>query len=272
MKRSGDKLLASDMDGTVIPLDKKRKRKVEIKEFNKLISQHKKVKLAYVTGRHLSLALAGVKKFNLPMPNIFICDVGTSIYFRKDNKWCLDQGYKNKLKNAWKGHDRYAIAMFLYGIDRLKEQELEKQNEFKQSYYMDLKFDKSLVIKKIKSTLNVHGIKAKIIYSVDTKKKIGLIDVLPAIASKDYALEFLMKRLNLARKNIVYAGDSGNDMDAFLSGFNVIIVANTRYNIKDEVGIKAKRKGTFKKIYYSTKKYVLGVIEGCYHYNIFKGG
>ena len=260
-------LLATDMDGTIIPLDKKKKRLEEIKYFKKLVN-NKKIKLAYVTGRHLELALKGIFEYKLPYPHILVCDVGTSVYIKKNGNWHKDKTYRKKLKKSWKSYTGRDIAFFLRKMHSIKEQEKEKQKEFKQSYYVPLNMGKSRLINQLKSALAKKGVKANIIYSVDKKKKIGLLDLLPSFASKDSALRYLQKKLKIPKKNIAYAGDSGNDMEAFLSGYNSILVGNTRSSVKREAKTQARKKGISKRIYFASGYYVMGVIEGCRHYRI----
>ena len=124
-------ILASDMDGTVIPLESGEEREVEIREFNRLILANRQVALAYVTGRHLELGLEGVEKYQLPLPDIFVCDVGTTIYFKVRDQWEVDQQYRNRLKESWKGHTGSDIAHMLQDLRYLEEQEEERQMEFK---------------------------------------------------------------------------------------------------------------------------------------------
>ena len=49
-------LLASDLDGTLIPLERNAQRLREVAEFVDAVDQSVNLILAYVTGRHLSLA------------------------------------------------------------------------------------------------------------------------------------------------------------------------------------------------------------------------
>ncbi len=264
-----DALLASDMDGTVIPLDDKEERAEEIQHFNTLIEQHSGVALAYVTGRHLELGLAGVEQYSLPLPHIFVCDVGTTIYLRENGRWNQDQEYKKDLSRAWGGRTGKDIAVFLAEDSILTAQEEEKQKEFKQSYYVSLSIDHKTIVSTIENLLAEKGVKANVIYSVDTKKHVGLVDVLPSVAAKDYALSYLWKRLELDMERIVYAGDSGNDLLAFVSGFNAIVVNNTAAAVKKEVRCQARDKGIEHRIFFADQKYVKGVIEGCYHFKLF---
>ncbi len=264
-------LLATDMDGTVIPLDDLPERVREIQRFRRLIQGHENVALAYVTGRHLELALAGVAQYRLPRPDILVCDVGTSIYFGQDNAWQPDQGFYAELKKSWHGLAGRDIHRFLKDIPLLTVQEPERQQEFKQSYYLARIEEHRRVVDEIRERLAESEIKANIIYSVDSKKKIGLVDVLPKIAAKDYALGYLQQALGLARQRVVYAGDSGNDLAAFVSGFPAIVVNNTAAPVKAAARRLAREKGIAEQLFFASEKFVNGVIEGCFHFKLFTG-
>lgn len=262
-------ILASDMDGTVIPLESGEEREAEISEFNRLVLANRHVALAYVTGRHLELGLQGVAEHRLPVPDIFVCDVGTTIYFRSRDRWEVDQQYRSRLKDAWQDHTGTDIAAMLQGVPDLEEQEDERQKEFKQSYYVPRFIGADEIVAQIHARLGDEGVRANVIYSVDTLRNLGLVDVLPDIAAKDYALRYLWQRLELEFDRVVYAGDSGNDLLAFVSGFNAIIVANTSETVKEEVRRQAKEKKIAQRTYFAGSKYVRGVIEGCFHYQLF---
>lgn len=264
-----DSLLASDMDGTVIPLDKRAERALEIEQFNRLIAGRRNIALAYVTGRHLQLGLAGVAQHGLPVPDIFVCDVGTTIYRKQQKTWQPDAVYRRELQESWQGLTGPEIAGLLNTVELLTAQEDERQQEFKQSYYVSRRQDPEQVCAIIRETLAGQGIRANIIYSVDTLKDIGLVDVLPGIAAKDYALAYLRQSLGLARDRIVYAGDSGNDLLAFVSGFNAIVVQNTAAAVKDEVRRLAREKDIEANIFFAPSKFVAGVMEGCFHFKLF---
>lgn len=264
-----DSLLASDMDGTVIPLDRRDSRTQEIEQFNRLIAGHENLALAYVTGRHLELGLAGVEQHGLPVPDIMVCDVGTSIYFRDNNEWRQDEAYSSELRDSWNGLTGPDIARVLADVPMLTVQEEERQKEFKQSYYASVAEDPARIVATTQERLAQNGIEANVIYSVGTMGDIALVDVLPTIAAKDYALEYLWRSLGLEKDRIVYAGDSGNDLLAFVSGFNAIVVENTAEAVKEEVRRQAKEKDIADKIFFAPSKFVAGVMEGCFHFKLF---
>ena len=264
-------LLASDMDGTVIPLDSKPEREKEISRFQEIITANPQVALAYVTGRHLELGLDGIARHNLPTPHIFVCDVGTTIYFRTDqSQWQRDEEYRTELKKSWHNRTGADIAAMLADLAMLIPQEEEKQKEFKQSYYLEPAHDHETVLAAIHTCLADHELTANVIFSIDSLKNIGLIDVLPEIAAKDYALAYLCRKLELDRNRIVYAGDSGNDLLAFLSGFNAIIVNNTAEPVKEAVRREARTKQIEEHIFFAPTPFVQGVMDGCAHFNLFR--
>jgi len=265
-----DALLACDMDGTVIPLETGDERDREIREFRLLLAKHKNIVAAYVTGRHLELGLAGVEQYQLPMPDIFVCDVGTSIHLRGAGKWVVDQEYRQELLQSWNGCTNRDIGMMLTTVPGLCAQEEEKQGEFKRSYYVSRDKDHREIVRLIHERLTSKGVGAQVIYSVDSKKDIGLVDVLPAIAAKDAALAYLWKKLGLEKDRIVYAGDSGNDLLAFVSGFYAIVVNNTPEAVKAEVRRQMREKGIEARIFFAPSNYVQGVMEGCFHFSIFQ--
>ena len=60
-------LLASDLHGTLIPFEREAQRLREVADFSGAIRRTHNVGVAYVTGRHLSLAKAGIAEFDLPV-------------------------------------------------------------------------------------------------------------------------------------------------------------------------------------------------------------
>ncbi len=266
MAKRNKKIIASDLDGTLICEQKNPLSDLATKKFNQIIKENKKnIILVYATGRHLELALRGTKESGLVLPDFLVCDVGTNIYKNRNKQFILDEKWKKKLKKSWSGYLRSDIKNFLLSVPELKEQEKEKQKEFKQSYYLATKFNFPKIKKKIEKALP-KNLNPKIIYSLDRHKKTGLIDILPEAAAKKEALKYLAKEIK-AGKNIFYAGDSGNDLDVFLSGIKSILVKEAGKEAAE--GIKKTEKKRVK-IYRAKRPYSLGVIEGLAHFGAVK--
>jgi sucrose-6F-phosphate phosphohydrolase len=264
-------LLATDMDGTVIPLDRRKSRKKAIVEFRKTVRTHRSIILAYVTGRHLDLAIQGQRDYGLPVPRLLVCDVGTSIYALQGRRWIPDKAYRRMMKTQLGGHSGDEITAALQGTPDLTPQEDEKQAEFKRSYYVPVRAGKRQVLARVKQRLARKGIKASLVYSVDRQKGVGLLDILPRSVAKDFALYYLQKKLRLPADRVVFAGDSGNDLLAFASGFKAIVVGNTPTSVKRVLSSLMRKKTKLSKtVFFARHHYAKGVLEGARHFGLIK--
>ncbi len=261
-------LLACDMYGTVIPLDDQPRRAAEIETFRRLLASRPDIGLAYVTGRHLELALEGVYGFHLPAPDLLVCDVGTTVYAKQDGSWRLDPEYRQRLARSWRGLTRFDLAATVAGISGLEAQEESRQQEFKQSYYVGADEDLDRLASEVAERIRLADISASIVTSRDPLSGLGLLDVLPVAAAKDQAVRFLQAKLGLADEQIVYAGDSGNDLAVFISGIKSIVVANTPEAVKDQVRRRFEPSLLAERVYFARRQYVVGVLEGAAHFGL----
>ena len=257
-------LLACDLDGTLIPLESDEQYRTAIASLSTLLRRHQ-ITLLYVTGRRFELALEGMREFMLPNPDFIVSDVGTSIYVQDSDGWKIDRAYEVVLRQQW-GAQTYPRALrSLEGLPDVRLQEAECQGPFKLSFYLDRTDCAKEILAEVEKRLNANRILAKCIYSVDPFRGLGLLDVLPPSASKHFALQHLVASSGQAMNEIVYAGDSGNDLEVFLSDARSIIVANTPEWVQRTV----KESPAARSSYFASKKYTAGVLEGCVHYKLF---
>lgn len=259
-------LLASDLDGTLIP----PASAVDgggIPELAKALSSRSGT-LAYVTGRHLSLALEGIETHSLPLPDVIVCDVGTSVYFRLGDHYGPDPEYRGRMLASLGGVDPDSIRPRLESLDGLLLQEAEKQAEFKVSYYAPAGAEGEELARRASALLQGAGAAVNVVFSVDAVTDTGLVDVLPAGVAKDTALRYLHNHSGVPEERLVYAGDSGNDRAAMLSGFNVIVVGNAADSFKESIRAEARSLGLGAAVYLAERSYALGVLEGCRHFGI----
>ena len=80
----------------------------------------------------------------------------------------------------------------------------------------------------IDARLKASGVTARLIWSVDEPTGIGLLDILPARASKYHALEALMQLHGFGYSDTVFCGDSGNDIEVLISPIPSVLVANSQ--------------------------------------------
>jgi HAD superfamily hydrolase (TIGR01484 family) len=259
-------LLASDLDGTLIPPERAPQRLREVAELVAAFDCVESLDLAYVTGRHLSLALEGIAEVGLPLPRWFVCDVGTSVYQRTNGGFEADERYRSLMRHALGGMRGVDVRAAIGRIDGLKLQEEEKQAEFKVSYYTRGRPEH--LIRVIASRLAAADAEVNLVTSHDPVSNRGLLDVLPAGIAKDCAVRYLHDASGVQEKNLVYAGDSGNDRAAMLAGYRTIVVGNADSGLKEDLVRESAAKGIRDRIYFAEHPYARGVLEGLRHFGL----
>ncbi|MEX2467108.1 MAG: HAD-IIB family hydrolase [Gemmatimonadota bacterium] len=259
-------MLASDLDGTLIPPTLDDARTAEIERFRKAVAD-RNLELAYVTGRDHDLAIRGIERCGLPTPDLLVCDVGTSVYVRPTHgpSFVPDEAYRVRMRDALGGANRDDVVSALGALRGLALQEARKQAEFKVSYYVDPEHAKGLRVD-VPGALATFPVPPKAIWSHDPHSGRVLLDLLPRGIAKHTALEHVRAQAGYGSDEIVYAGDSGNDFDAFLSGHPAILVANTPELLKQEVRTEAETAGIIERLYFAESPFAAGVLEGCRHF------
>jgi len=261
-------LLASDMDGTVIPLEETPQRELEVTAFREAVEGNPDLTLAYVTGRDLPLALRGIHQHGLPEPDILVCDVGTSVYHSTPSGFEEDLDYVSLVEVARGGLDVREIHQELTGVPHLLLQPEERQTGSKLSYHLSPEADHIQVLASVQELLDELGGTVQAVYSVGAPHGRGLLDLLPVGVAKDYAVRFLHDRTGVHADQLIYAGDSGNDLAAMLTGFKVILVGNAPATLKEEVTTRGGDIGVLDRIYFAEDYYAAGVLEGCRHFGV----
>jgi sucrose-6F-phosphate phosphohydrolase len=266
------KILATDLDRTLLPNGSWEADKDAISIFNKL-SDKNDILVVYVTGRNLTLTENAINEYGVRYPDILCGDVGTTIRKYENDKWEFDKGWVDHVKRESPKWDAVAIKNSVMGVDGIIEQEPEHQNQFKQSYYVDHE-KKELILNEIN-----RRVKGKfdevIVYSFDSQDGKGLIDFLPDSATKQTALEYVADTYNTNKNEVVFCGDSGNDIFPLTAGFSGVLVKNADAQLVENVK-KAMNQNPELKAYFAKGNfkglngyYTSGVIEGAYHYGIF---
>jgi sucrose-6F-phosphate phosphohydrolase len=265
-------ILATDLDRTLLPNGHWDADESAIALFNELTEKHNTL-VVYVTGRNLNLTEKAIQQYGVRYPHFLCGDVGTTIRKYEQRAWHDDEGWVAHVKRSsprWNAADiRRAVA----DVEGLREQEAEHQNQFKQSYYVDHE-RKDVVLQEVDDL-----IKGKfdevIVYSFDSQDGKGLIDFLPNSATKQTALEYVAAAFGVAREEVVFCGDSGNDIFPLTAGFRGVLVRNADDQLVENVKIALEgnprlkayfAKGDFMGL---SGYYTSGVIEGAYHYGVF---
>ena len=265
------RILATDMDRTLLPNGQWEADANAIELFNELTRQHD-VLVVYVTGRNLALTEAAVAEFGVRPPDILIGDVGTSIRKNENGQWHFDQGWTEHVRRASPLWDAQAIKAKVADIDGLQEQEAEHQNPFKQSYYADHS-RRDAILAAIKERIEGRYDEV-IVYSYDSMDDKGLVDFLPNSATKQTALEYVAEEFGCEKGDIVFCGDSGNDIFPLTAGFSGVLVRNADDQLVEKVR-EAMDENPALKVYFAkggfmglNGYYTSGVLEGASHYGL----
>lgn len=266
------RILATDMDRTLLPNGSWEADSEAIELFNKL-TQEFGVLVVYVTGRNLDLTEKAVAEFGVRPPDVLIGDVGTSIRRYGQGEWHFDEGWINHVKKTSPRWNAGSIRDAVAGVQGLRQQEPEHLNPFKQSYYADHeRRDEILaaVDERVKGRFDEVAV-----YSFDSQDGKGLLDFLPDSATKQTALEYVAEEYGCDRQEVVFCGDSGNDIFPLTAGFSGVLVRNADEQLVENVRQAMAENDTLK-VYFAKGDfkglhgyYTSGVIEGAYHYGLF---
>jgi len=268
-------LICTDLDRTLLPNGTQPESPEARTIFTRLVSRPE-VCLVYVSGRNLALVQEAIQEYELPTPDWVVGDVGSTIYQFEGDRWKSWQSWTQQIAGDWRGLNAVDLEPLfndLTEISHLILQEADQQSRFKLSYYLPLDVEKDALQQYISDRLEEQNIAASLIYSVDEAKGIGLLDILPAHATKLHAVEFLMDQLDFDHTNTVFAGDSGNDLPLLISPVPSILVANAHVDLIAQSQQQAKEQGNIHSLYLAqggflgmNGNYSAGILEGIVHY------
>ena len=266
------KILATDLDRTLLPNGRWESDESAIGLFNELTEKHDTL-VVYVTGRNLDLTEGAIQQYGVRHPNFLCGDVGTTIRKFENGEWHDDKGWVAHVKRSSPRWDATGIKLAVAEVEGMREQEDEHQNQFKQSYYVEHE-NKDEVLRQVDALVK-DKFDEVIIYSFDSQDGKGLLDFLPRSATKQTALEYVAEAFGAAKEEVVFCGDSGNDIFPLTSGFRGVLVRNADDQLVENVK-EAMAGNPSLKVYFAKGNfmglsgyYTSGVIEGAYHYGIF---
>ncbi len=266
-------LLCTDLDRTLLPNGAQPESAQARLRFRQLAAREE-VTLAYVTGRHRALVEKAVQSYRIPAPDFVISDVGTRIYDLRDDDWVLLDEWVAHINRDFAGRDRSELSAELSDLSALRLQEPSKQNPHKISYYVPLHEDRAALCAEVERRLDAMQVRANLIWSVDEPNGVGLLDVLPAGAGKLEAIVFLRRLLGYAEDEVLFAGDSGNDLSVLVSDLPAVLVANAAPEVREEALRAAAERDAAARLYLAgggfwgmNGNYSAGVLEGVAHFH-----
>lgn len=266
-------LLCTDLDRTLLPNGAAPESPQARRLFRRL-SERDNVQLAYVSGRDRGLVEEAIHRYQLPRPHWLLADVGTSLHRRGSGGWQRDEAWDARLDRCWQGRRAGELAAPLLELGELSLQEPARQGRHKLSFHHQLQADVPELRQRIEARLMEMGVAANLIFSVDETAAVGLLDVLPAMANKLRAMRFLIEGQGYDQQRILFAGDSGNDLEILVSDIPSVIVANALPQLVQEAVRLSRRAGTGDQLYVArggfhgmNGNYAAGILEGLAHFH-----
>ncbi len=265
-------LLCTDLDRTLLP-NGSQPESPGARDYFRQLAEHGQLTLAYVSGRHRALVEEAIEQYRLPRPDFVIGDVGTSIYTVSGEEWRFWEAWQREIGPDWGAFDHSGLKGMFSDLRPLRLQEHEKQGIYKLSYYAPADIAIEPLLETMHQRLKDSSVRARLVWSIDETTPVGLLDVLPATASKRHAIEFLMERQGFDLKHTVFAGDSGNDLPVLTSPLHSVLVANATAKVKAEALALVRDQHTEHAFYQAqggflgmNGNYSAGILEGLVHY------
>lgn len=272
------RLVCTDLDRTLLPNGEQPESDHARPILWQLLRTHH-VNLAYVSGRDLGRVLEAIDDYSLPIPNAIVADVGTSVYTLDAGRWTQHADWHSMISQDWNGSKACDIQRLLSDITLLVEQEPDRQATYKQSYYYGEAIDQTQLLDVVGRRLDANGINASLVCSHDPEKKVGLLDVLPRSATKREAVAFLQTLCDVAVEDVLFAGDSGNDVNAICAANPSVLVANADTSTRQAVNRACEQDASLSASIYMAEGelavagslslngfYAAGIVEGLLHF------
>lgn len=207
-------LLATDLDGTLVG-DTRAKNQL----FQYFKQHETAIQLVYITRRQVESAQQLIKKENLPLPDVLICDVGSSIYVPlRQNQLVEDYEWANKTQENWFPQEI---------IDIVEEQSLQLQCNIPHAKRISIMISDECELKNICQQLTQTNLTYQFIYSSGK-----YLDILPQNSGKANALSFVLKKYYENEYNVLVAGGSANDLEMLAIGYPSVIVGNAEKELQ----------------------------------------
>ena len=255
--------LATDLDGTLIPVDSSPQQLASVRKLKQHVDEFG-LRLVFVTGRSLELALDAIHDFDLPEPDHILCNVGsTTADLSSNGTYSENSAYQAVIAERQQGwtNERIRVSL-LEMIPCLSPQPDSKQTDFKCSFDFAADYFSS-VRSVVEDWIETMRLPLTPIISVDPETDNGLLDILPAGINKGFALRWWAGQSNLPLDSIVFCGDSGNDSAAMAIGVRGVLVGNADEQVREETEQNADGSG---RIYFANGVGPQGVFEGLLHH------
>ena len=236
MKKSH--LMVLDIDGTLLENGAATEG---LGTLSRLVERHRRdVALVYATGRSFQSTWKLVEEGVLPRPAAVAAFIGTEIWL--PDWFRPDPFYRELVRHRW---NRDTVTLLARRIPGLVLQDEQFQTPLKVSFEIE---QRSKVFD-LKQILDKSHIDTRVVYSCGR-----YLDVVPKVAGKRKAVEFLSHYFRVRPQNILTCGDSGNDRDMLSNPHTAnVVVANYEKELRNLRGPR---------LYRAARSFAAGVLEG----------
>jgi sucrose-phosphate synthase len=223
-----------------------------LKEFVRVIQENRRcTTFGIATGRRLDSALKVMRKYHIPLPDVLITSLGTEIYYMPH--LTRDSAWSHHIDHMWR---RRSVMRVLNELPGLKLQQKSEQSKYKISYY----YDPSIApdVNEIVHLLHQYDQSVNVVLAFGQ-----YLDVVPARASKGFALRWFAEMWGIPLEHILAAGGSGADEDMMRGNTKSVVVANRHHEELSELA-------DIEHIYFADKPFAEGILQAIEHYDFFR--
>ena len=221
-------------------------------EFVRVIQENRRcTTFGIATGRRLDSALKVLRKYHIPLPDVLITSLGTEIYYMPN--LTRDSAWSYHIDHMWR---RRAVVRVLDQLAGLEMQPKVEQSKYKISYFYD-----PAIAPDVQEIVHL-------LYTYDQSVNVVLafgqyLDVVPARASKGFALRWVADTWGIPLEHILAAGGSGADEDMMRGNTRSVVVANRHHEELSELT-------DIENIYFADRPFAAGILEAIEYYDFFR--
>jgi sucrose-phosphate synthase len=224
-----------------------------LREFLQLMQVHRRTTIfGIATGRRLDDALARLREYNIPKPDVLITGQGTEIHYAP--ALTRSESWVRHINHRWNPQE---VRDVLAEVPGLTLQPKMHQDPFKISYYVD------------HALANAHEVRQTLLRNEQTVNAVfsfgQFLDVVPVRASKGLAMRWCAEQLGFALENTLVCGATAADTDMLMGNTLGAVVSNRHLDeLADVAAIDS--------IFQTQRQHAAGVLEAIAHYDFFAKG